>query len=155
MEAAMKRLLAFATLAASLSMLAPGSAAAHRREGARKAPIFGPNLIASGFSCSLGALPTPDKFGFVVMNTSGHDRFVSGQVALKRAAPNAIYGVALEQDPGGCLNLSPLGVITTNARGNGNLHFVAQRIPTATEFWVGVATEGFGEVFGSAALALD
>jgi len=68
------------------------------------------------------------------------------------ALPRLGLAVLLAQDEPGC-NTTPLGELTTNARGNGNLHFSTERIPGTTKFFVGVLSGG--ELFANAAVELD
>src|SRR5438552_7317219 len=119
----MRRLLLPLTLAMSLFALYASTALAQAPEGAQKAPLYGPEA-ASGFSCEAGVFPTPKKFGFVVLNTPGNEATLSVEVALKRAAPNTEYTVFVDQSTGPFCAFSPASSnITTNKKGNGNLHF--------------------------------
>ena len=124
-------------------------------EGAQKAPLYGPNIVSSGFSCSTGALPTTATFGFVVLNTPGKKGRLTGEVSIKGASPNTTYSLADEQAPGNCVNIIQLAMVTTNGQGNANVHFSVARIPSATRFWIGMEAGGFSEVYGSAAVPLD
>src|ERR1700739_4460558 len=92
-ETSMRRLLPALVLALSLSALGASSALAQAPEGAKKAPMFGPDVEDSGFTCEGGANPTPKTFGFVVLNTPGNDTTLSGTLGLKRAAPKTTYEV--------------------------------------------------------------
>lgn len=132
-----------------------GVSSAASPEGARKAPLYGPNIIGSGYSCPTGATPTAATFGFVVLNTPGNDTVLSGEVSIKRASPNTTYSIADEQDPGNCTNITQIASVTTNGQGNANVHFQVPRMPSATEFWIGLESGGFTQVFGSAAVPLD
>ena len=59
-------------------------------------------------------------FGFASLNTPGNETTLSGEVALKRAAPNATYEVRAGQEaPTFCTGI-PVGTIVTNKEGNGN-----------------------------------
>jgi hypothetical protein len=144
-----RRLVLSLALALSLSAIGASSALAHAQEGAQKAPLYGPSTIAP---CPTGAAPTPETFGFAVLNSPGDETTVTGEIALKHASPNTTYNVLLAQDEPGC-NTTPLGELTTNARGNGNLHFSTERIPGTTKFFVGVLSGG--ELFANAAVELD
>ena len=124
-------------------------------EGAQKAPLYGPNIVSSGFSCSTGAAPTAAKFGFVVLNTPGEDGRLTGEVSIKGASANTTYSLADEQDPGDCVNIIQFAMVTTNGQGNANVHFSIARIHSATSVWVGLEAEGFSQVLGSSAAPLD
>jgi hypothetical protein len=152
----MRRLLLSFALAASLSALGASSALAQAPEGAQKAPLYGPEA-ASGFSCEAGVFPTPKTFGFVVLNTPGSEATVGGEIALKRAAPNTEYSAFVEQATGPFCTGSPASRnITTNKKGNGNLHFSVERMPTATKFWVAIeSTSNASETIGSSSVELD
>ena len=152
----MRRLLLSFALALGLSALGASSALAAAPEGAQKAPLYGPNA-ASGFSCESGVFPTPKQFGFVVLNTPGNEATVSVEVALKRAAPNTEYiHVFVDQSTGPFCTVSfATSNITTNKKGNGNLHFTVERVPTATKFWVGMTSASFSETIGSSSVELD
>jgi hypothetical protein len=135
--------------------LSASTALAAAPEGAQKAPLFGPNYTVSGFDCSTGAFPTPKTFGFVVLNTPGNEMTVTGEVALKRAAKNTAYEVIDVQDIGGfCFNFV-VGTITTNNKGNGNLHFAVERLTGSTEFWVALWNVPGEEFLGNSAVELD
>ena len=149
----MRRLLL--PLALALSALGASSALAAAPQGAQKAPIFGPNVENSGFTCKGGAAPTPKTFGFVVLNTPGNDTTLSGEVALKGAAPNTTYAVDVEKEvPPTLCFVSTVGAITTNKKGNGNAHFTVAR-PLGTKFWIAVVNQVRHEVYGSPAVELD
>jgi hypothetical protein len=151
----MRRLLLTFVLVMSLSAVGASSALAEAPEGAQKAPLFGPRA-ADAFSCEGGVAPTPETFGFVVLNTPGKDTTVSAQVSLKGAAPNTEYKVFVAQDTGPLCPFSfSTSNLTTNKKGNGNLHFTVERVPTATKFWVGIESFHIGETFGSPAVELD
>jgi hypothetical protein len=152
----MRRLLLPLTLAMSLFALNASSALAQAPEGAQKAPLYGPEA-ASGFSCEAGVFPTPKKFGFVVLDTPGNEATVSAQVALKRAAANTEYSVFVAQNTGSLCPFSlASSTIKTNKKGNGNLHFTVERMPTATKFWVGMtSTSNVSETIGSSSVELD
>ena len=153
----MRKLLMLIALAVSLLALGASTALSDTSEGARTSPIFGPQIFASGFSCPTGAVATPTTFGLVVLNTPASKTTLIGQVVLKGGRPNTAYSVADQQDPGKCVNLVPLGTITTNSQGNGTLNFTVTRVPGATEFWVGVATgiTTADQILGSSAVPLD
>ena len=161
----MRRLFLSFVLALALSALGATPALAQRHhegkgapEGAQKAPMFGPNVEQSGFTCEGGANPTPKTFGFVVLNTPGNDTTLSGELALKRAAPNTTYEVATEQSvvSPSCVSIPTIvGTLTTNAKGNGNLHFTTERITEATKFWLVAPNATHTEFYGSSAVELD
>jgi hypothetical protein len=152
----MSRLLLSLALAASLSALSASTALAQAPGGAQKAPLYGPQA-ANGFSCEAGVFPTPKKFGFVVLDTPGNEATVSGEIVLKRAAPNTEYvGVFVDQSNGPFCTGIPIGNnITTNKKGNGNLHFSVERVPSATKFWVGMTSATALETIGSSSVELD
>jgi hypothetical protein len=140
-----------AGMAAAISVGVAGASA----EGARKAPLYGPNIVASGFSCTTGAAPTAATFGTVVVNTPGPDGVLTGEVSIKGGSPNTTYSVADEQDPGGCVSIIQIASLTTNGQGNANVHFRVARVPSATRFWIGLEAGGFSQVYGSSAVSLD
>jgi hypothetical protein len=149
----MRRLFLPLALALSLSAVSASSALAEAPEGAQKAPLYGP-AAAAAFGCESGVLPTPETFGFVVLNTPGDETTVSAEVALKHAQPNTEYRLFVAQDTGPVCPFSFAGSnLTTNTEGNGNLYFTVERVPTATKFWVGI--EGGSQTYGSPAVELD
>lgn len=151
----MRRILKSLALALALSALGASSAVAAAPEGAQKAPLYGPKA-ESGFSCEAGVFPTPETFGFVVLNTPGDETTVSGEVVLKHAAPNNTYPLVFVEQAAGsfCTVANTVSTtLTTNGRGNANLHFKVPREATATEFWVGIGLEP--GTFGSPAVELD
>jgi hypothetical protein len=147
----MRRFLLSLGLAVSVSALSAGTALAQAPEGAQKAPIFGPNVFSSGFSCEGGAVATPKTFGFTVMDTPGNETTVNGVVALKRAAPKTEYFAEVVQNPP-CAGVFA-GTITTNKKGNGNLHFNVERIAGSTQFWI--LAFGEGQELASSSVELD
>ncbi len=158
----MRRLLLSIALAVSMSALYASPALARRGrhhgsrgapQGAQKAPLFGPFSPSQPVSCSTGAEPTPKTFGFAVLNTPGDETTLSGEVALKHATPNATYNVVVVQ--GVCLAFTPVGEITTNGQGNGNLEFTTARNPAAKTFIVNVENTAAPEEFISPAVELD
>jgi hypothetical protein len=152
----MRRLLLPLTVALSLLGLSASTALAAAPEGAQKAPIFGPNASFSGITCETGAAPTPKTFGFVVLNTPGNEMTLSGEVALKRAASKTTYIVFDEQGVGGTCFTFFAGEITTNKKGNGNLHFTNERVPGSTKFFVTIFNlSNVEENYGSPAVELD
>jgi len=134
----MRRLLLSLALALTLSALGASSALAEASEGAQKAPLFGPN---PGSTCTSGGNPTSKTFGSVVLNTPGNETTLTGEVALKHAAPNATYEVfEVEFGPIFChAGFNPAGTFTTNNEGNGNFHLNVERQPGTTKFFVEVA----------------
>jgi hypothetical protein len=151
----MRRLVLSLALALTLSAVGANSALAAAPEGAQKAPLFGPH--AEG-EC-VEVTPTPKTFGFAILDTPGNEMTLSGEVALKGAAPNATYEVTAGQEtPTFCPGFL-LGTITTNKEGNGNLHFTVPREPTATRFSVELIRESAPgrpeEIFGSPGVELD
>lgn len=145
---------AFVALVVGMATIGVATAGA-TREGARKAPLYGPNIFASGYSCSTGATPTTPTFGFVILNTPGDEGTLTGEVSIKGASPNTTYSLADEQDPGNCPNIVQFAMVTTNRQGNANVQFRVARRPSATRFWVGLEAGGFSQVYGSSAVPLD
>jgi hypothetical protein len=152
----MRRLLLSLALTLALSAVGAGSALAAAPEGAQKAPLYGPNAEA-GFSCEAGVFPTPETFGFVVLNTPGNETTVSAQFVLKHAAPNTEYSFFfVEQVTGSsCTTSVTEKNVTTNARGHATLHFTVPREATATKFWAGFTGILTGETIGTPAVELD
>jgi hypothetical protein len=153
----MRRLVLSIGLALSLSALGASSALAEAPEGAQKAPLFGPESI--GFLC-FGGTPTAETFGFVVLNTPGNESTLTGEVVLKRAAPNTTYNVADLQSQGGtsCAGAFRSGQeLHTNRQGNGTVKFSVERDPGFDEFSVAVSTGQFpiNNAFISPAVELD
>jgi hypothetical protein len=147
----MRRLFLSLALAVSLSALSASAALATLPGGAQKAPFYGPfqTLV---FPCETGAPPTPQKFGFVALNTSGNELELSGEISLKRA-PLETFKVFVEQSPGLCPSPLAIGEVTTNRQGNANFHFIVPRFPGSTHFWIEL--EGAREVLASSAVTLD
>jgi hypothetical protein len=155
----MRRLLLSFALAVSLSALGASSALAQRHhhagkgaaEGAQKAPLYGPH---AELGCTGGA-PTPQTFGFVVWNTPGDETTLTGEVALKHAAPNATFQVSsVQQAPLTCaISVRIVGTLTTSEKGNGNLRFTEERIPGSTTFFVEIIN--VNEDFITPAVELD
>ena len=153
----MRRLLSSLALAISVSALSASAALAEAPEGALKAPLYGPE---PSVECETGGAPTVKTFGFAVLDTPGNEMTLSGEVSLKRAAPKTTYEVVAVQDPLQICLLTPVGTITTNKKGNGNLHFATERIPSATKFWVELNTSCPGiscnfPTYASPAVELD
>jgi hypothetical protein len=148
----MRRLLLSLVLALSLSAVGASSALAAAPEGAQKAPLYGP--LDPTLSCLTGGAPTPETFGFAVLNTPGNEMTLTGEVALQHAAPNAEYVVEDKQSSSVFCGSNDVGTIMTNKNGNGNLHFTDERSPLATNFFV-VVTNRVTEVFTSPAVELD
>src|SRR6202007_2791760 len=120
----MRRLLLSFALAWALSAVGTSTALAQRHhagngapEGAQKAPLYGP---APTTNCGSGAETTDKTFASAFSNTPGNEMTLSGEVSLKRAAPNTTYDIeVVEVTVVGCSETSA-GTITTNKRGNGN-----------------------------------
>jgi hypothetical protein len=150
MEATMRRLLLSLALALTLSAVGASTALAAATQGAQTAPLYGPFTVVS---CPPGGTPTPETFGFVVLNTPGNEATLSGEVAVRNGAPNATFPVEVKQ---GCGFVSTfVGELTTNKKGNGNLHFTTTRAPGATLFYVDVKSPTQGFRFVSPAVELD
>ena len=113
----MRRLVLSIGLAVALSALCASPTLA-----AQKASIYGP---LRGEGCGT---PEPTKeLGFVVFNAPGKEKKLTGEVALKGAAPNATYVVQLLEGSGFCNIVGTVGQLDTNGKGNGNLKFSAPR----------------------------
>jgi hypothetical protein len=149
----MRRLLLSFALALALSALGASSALAEAPEGAQKAPLYGP---APTTNCGTGAEPTAKTFGSAVLNTPGNEMTLSGEVSLKRAAPNTTYDIeVVEVTIVGCSETSA-GTITTNKKGNGNDHINVARSVFGEKFWVEIELPGEEEPeFASPAVELD
>lgn len=119
--------------------------------GAGKANLYNSDAC----TCSEGALDLAGKVsGFVVMNTNrAGDLIVT--VSLKRATPNVLYDIWVNQDPGACPLGAPtvVGAVRTNRMGNGNGFVKIPKVAGATQFWVSVV--GGGLVLRSTAVQLD
>ena len=132
----MSRLLTSLALAISISALSANAALASAPEGAKKSPIFGPEVFVSGIGCE-GAVATPEQFGFVVLDTPGNESTVSGEVSLKHVAKETTFVVELFQGaPSFACMGEEVGKLTTNRKGNGNLHFTHERFPGSSEFFI-------------------
>jgi hypothetical protein len=132
----MRRLLLSFALTLALSAVGASSALAEAPEGAQKSPIFGPEVFTSGVSCE-GAVATPKQFGFVVLDTPGDETTVSGELSLKHVAKETTLIVELFQGaPSFACMGEEVGKITTNRKGNGNLHFTHARFPGSSEFFI-------------------
>jgi hypothetical protein len=153
METIMRRLFLSLALALTLSAIGASSALAEAPKGAQKVPLYGPEADF-GFSCESGVFPTPKTFGFVVFNTPGNETRLSGEVALKDAAPNTQFPLSVVQVTGTECTGSGAGTITTNKQGNGNLRFSVGREPGATKFFVEIGNF-LEETFGNPAVELD
>jgi hypothetical protein len=142
----------------ALAVGSPGAspALAEASEGAQKAPLYGP-FGHGGIICATGGTATPETFGFAVLNTPGDETTLTGEVALKHAAPNATYEVEVggAEASGFCIFVPPVGDITTNKEGNGNFHFTVARNPAASKFFVEVGNISAVESFISPAVELD
>jgi hypothetical protein len=151
----MRRFLLSLALAAALSALivtaAPAQPVVEGPEGAQKAPLYGPRAITT---CKTGAFPTPMAFGFAVLDTPGNEMTLSGEVSLKGAKPRTTYHVVAVKDPPMICTITSVGTITTNRKGNGNLHFTIVRDPFASRFWIDVNPETL-ETYASPAVELD
>ena len=128
-----------------------------RASGVELEEAFARGVASAGGTAVLaGVLPTPETFGFVILNTPGSETTVRGEVVLKHAAPDTTYPVVFVQQVEGssCVVANTVSnAFTTNERGNANLHFKVPRDPTATKFWVGIGLEP--GTFGSPAVELD
>ena len=161
----MRRLLLSLALAVSLSPLYASPALARRGhhhhqpkaapEGAQKAPLCGPEAVAT--NCEVGTVPTPNTFGFAILNTPGNETTVTGEVALKHAAPHATYFVGIAS-PQACIMPILIGTLTTNGQGNGTFEINTERTPGSTKFFVALlreVTPAKLETFGTPAVELD
>ena len=79
-----------------------------------------PLALDSGDSAGTDARRRDGEVDPVVLNSSS-DGTISGLVSLKNAAPDTAFLVFLNQE-GTCYK-NPLGVLETNAQGNGVLRF--------------------------------
>ena len=132
-------------------MVVPALAGPPAGAGAGKAPLYD----SSGFTCPGGAFATEGPtFGFVIMNTNARGDLIV-QVSLKGATPDATYNIWVNQDPGTCPLSLPTApdALTTNGRGNGNVHVKVLREAGADNFWV--SADGGGPVLRSTAVTLD
>jgi hypothetical protein len=146
-------LLSFALALALWALGGASSAVAQAPEGAQKAPLYGPFFALH--HCESAPVATPMTFGFAILNTPGNELTLSGEVSLKRAAPKTTYEVFAAQDPPPRCVFTPVGTITTNKKGNGNLHFTTARDPFATTFFVDVVNAANEEEYASPAVELD
>ena len=126
-----------------------GTMVANVFAGAGKAPLYGP--ADPGFTCPGGAFPVGNVMGFAVINTTGNG-MLQVQVSVKGGAPNAVYDVWVNQDPGACPLAVPTapGALTTNGQGNGNAHVQVPAVAGATKYWVSAV--GGGQVLRSVAV---
>jgi hypothetical protein len=91
------------------------------------------------------------------LNTPGNEMTLSGEVALKHAAPNTTYSVyyALHVPAAGPFcGAHPIGTVTTNGEGNSDFHLSVERLPGSTTFNVVIEREPL-ESFVSPAVELD
>jgi hypothetical protein len=154
MEAIMRRLLLSLALALTVSGVGAGSALAEAPEEAQTAPLYGP--VPRGITCPTGGTPTPKTFGFAVLNTPGNEARLTGEVVLNHAAPKTTYRVdVVPVTSFVCFEFSPVGEITTNKQGNGNLHFRTVHDPTTNGAFVTVENALQTERFISPAVELD
>ena len=153
----MRRLLLSLALALTLSAVGASSALAAAPEGAQKAPLF-EETSAVEDGCTPGG-PSGTTSGFAVLNTPGNEQTVTGEVSLKRGAPNTTYDIIVEEhfEPGelGCFENAFAGTLTTNEEGNGNQHITVERFPSATTFSVELENASGSEEFVSSAVELD
>ncbi|MGH2685066.1 MAG: hypothetical protein ACRDJP_06345 [Actinomycetota bacterium] len=96
----------------------------------------GPQQCAEGTpTSSNSARPN----GFVIFNTNGMpggQQTLIGQISLKSGTPNAIYTAFLQMvgSPANCQ--MPVGMLTTNGQGNGNLHFETMEMSPTGSYWI-------------------
>src|SRR5688572_30555264 len=128
-----RKLASLAVLGITVIAVAAFALAANTKPtGAAKAPLYGPNAVV--FTCQTGGAPTPDTFGFVVLNSNNSGDLIANY-SVKNGSPNATYDIYLNQDPPDCSN-SPSGTLTTNSQGNGNAQVVEPRLTPGTNVWV-------------------
>lgn len=112
-------------------------------KGARKVAFYAStSAIGSCASAAAQPLAGAQRFGFAIVNTTGHGR-LNVTVKLKGVQPNVTYSVAVMQSPGTCA--APFSV-RTNGRGNGTGHVHLMLAPGATGVWV-TATSTSGSAF--------
>jgi hypothetical protein len=154
-----KKLVALCSLVVAFGAIGAATTASAAAPDLR-APLHGPYYapdFGKSFSCDAGGKNSPGAtgtfgaFSISPVNTTQ----ITGRVVLKGAAPNTVYGFAIEQNPGNCPDTSTTGFVTTNGDGNGSAAFSVPRIPGATTVFVGVATDPSGPFFFSAALPLS
>lgn len=126
-------------IALVLFLVLAGVAAAKPPEGAGagKALFYNTGEGSSNFNCWDGATNLNyGPYGFAVLNTNGTGDLIV-EVALKGAAANATYLIAVKQWPGGCpSDFLQVGEVETNGNGNGNAHVEVDRLAGATKFFV-------------------
>jgi hypothetical protein len=152
---------AFGHVAVAVALVSLGFAgtAAGAPKGKQKATIYGPEVEASGNTCSEGAVATPQTFGSVVFDTPAAETTVTGKLTVKHATPGARFQVTwAEREPTGleCHSFF-VGTLTTNRKGDAKFHFVANRnFAGPTRYWVTVVEEApFAELLASSAVELD
>jgi hypothetical protein len=140
----MRRLLLSIALAVGVSTASIGlgtASALAEDSGAQKVPFVHDADVANcGTGLPLGTLGTGN--GFAVIHEHGGN--LATEVALKHALPNTTYAVFLVQTPSGADCLARDTSLTTNGRGNGNVHWSEPMMPGTTGAWVGLV---FPEIF--------
>jgi hypothetical protein len=155
----MRTSIAGVTVVAGLFALALAGPAAGIPKGRQKAMIYGPEVEATGNTCSGGATATPQTFGSVVLDTPGQEATVTGKLTVKHATPGARFQVTwVEREPLAleCHSFF-VGTLTTNRKGNAKFRFTANRsFAGSTSYWVSVLEESpFTELLASSAVELD
>jgi hypothetical protein len=146
-------------VAVALVSLSLAGTAAGVPKGRQKALIYGPEVEASGNTCSGGATATPQTFGSVVLDTPAEEATVTAKITLKHATPSARFQVTwVERQPLGveCHSFF-VGTLTTNGKGAAKFHFSANRsFAGPARYWVSVLEESpFAELLASSAVELD
>ena len=92
------------------------------------------------------------NFGFATLkkNVMGNMTF---DILLKKLKPNTAYNIWVNQYPAHRLLSEPTGIVTTDARGKGNISVSVERIAGTSGFWITVT--GGKEIFKSAAIDIN
>jgi hypothetical protein len=90
----------------------------------------------------------PD-FGFAALKTNSMVTLTL-DIALKKVEPGKRYDIWVNQYPATHLMPEPAGIVTTDAKGKGNVSVSVARLAGTSGFWISV-TSG-NEVFRSAAI---
>lgn len=92
--------------------------------------------------------------GFVMFNAPGQPGNANkliGEVALKSAAPNTTYMVAVSVGNNNCM---PEGSLTTNEVGNGNAHIADPTLANGT-FYLVLTDDAGNEVYASGPVSVN
>ena len=152
----MRKIFVCAAAAAMLGTLAgPALAGTADGQGAQKAQLVS---RAHSNDCKSGTATDSNSAqpnGFVILNSTGapgSNGTLQGEVSLKNGAPGGVYAVMLQSNTTGNNCQQPVGMITANGQGNGNLHITAMH--TGQTFWV-VVKPANGNEYASAPVPLD